>query len=155
MTSPFLPEYREFPVENVQELHRVLVQTYIDIARSANIKDVARYETVETITGQRFFNLVDPQKKRFSFRQCYVVGAVAPGATVLIAHGIVGIVMFTRMYGTCITGVVDYRPIPWSSAIAVTDQISVRVVGANIEIINGATAPNITSGMVVLEYLRT
>lgn len=155
MTSSFLPEYRDFPVNNLPELQRVLVQSYIEIAQAANIKDVARYETVETVTGQRFFNTADPQLKRFTFRQCYVVPAIAAGATQLIAHNIVGLVQFTRMYGNCITAVVDYRPIPYSSATLVTDQISLRVVGANIEIVNGATAPNITSGIVVLEYLRT
>jgi hypothetical protein len=155
MASSYLIEYRDFPVGNPPELERVLTQTYIEISQSNNIKDTATYETTEIVTGQQFFNTAEPQKKRFTYRQCYVVGAIAAGATLLIPHGIVGIIMFTRMYGTCITNVVDYRPIPMVSATVVTDQVSLRVVGANIEIVNGATAPNITSGVIVLEYLRT
>ena len=155
MTATFLPQYRDYPVANPQELERVLVQSYIEIAQAANFKDIATYETTEIVTGQQFFNTVEPQNKRFTYRQCYVVGAIAAGATLLIPHGIVGIIMFTRMYGTCITNVIDYRPIPMVSATILTDQVSLRVVGANIEIVNGATAPAITSGVVVLEYLRT
>jgi len=155
MTSSFIAEYQDFPVHNPEELERVLTQSYIDLAQAANFKEVGTYETTEIVTGQQFFNTAAPQNKRFTYRRCYVVGAIAAGATLLIPHGIAGIIMFTRMYGTCITNVVDYRPIPMVSATTLTDQVSLRVVGANIEIVNGATAPNITSGVIVLEYIRT
>jgi hypothetical protein len=60
----------------------------------------------------------------------------------------------TRTTGACITDVVDYRPIPCTSATAVDEQISVIATLANIVIVNGAAAPDITSGFIVLEYLK-
>ena len=155
MTSSFLPEYRDFPVGNPPELERVLVQTYIDIAQSSNFKEIGQYETIETVTGQRFFDIANPQVKFFTFRKSFAVGAIAAGASINIAHGITGIVNFTRIYGTCVTDVVDYRPIPMVSTTALNEQISVKVDATNIVITNGAAAPNITSGLIVLEYIRT
>jgi len=151
MTSSFLPEFKDFPTDDPEELKRVLVQSYIDIAQAGNLKDVAQYETVETVTGQRFFNLTSPEDKRFTFRQCYSTGAIASGATATIAHNITNITLFTRIYGTCVTDVVDYRPLPFTSATLGTDQISLRVTNTDIIIVVGATSPNITSGVAVLE----
>lgn len=129
-----------------------LTDLYQKLATSTNAKDIGTYETVELLNGQQYFG-ANPQTKIQIYRKCFVVGAIASGATSNIAHGIT-FTKLTRAYGTCITAVVDYRPIPYVSATLITDQIQMRVTATNIVIVNGATAPNITSGTIVLEYQK-
>jgi hypothetical protein len=132
-----------------------LTEIYTKLARASNAKDVGTYDLTELVNGQKFFTIGNPQIKRSAYRKVFAFGAIAPGATLNIAHGITGITTFTRMYGTIITNVVDDRPLPYVDTIIVTNQVSLLRNGANIVIINGATAPNITSGIVILEYLKS
>lgn len=131
-----------------------MTQVQVDNANAVNIREIGQYDTVELLTGQQWFTTGDGQTKRFTFRQVYVLPATAAGATTTIAHGITGQTLFTKIYGSCITNVVDYRPIPYASVSAVNKQIEINVDTTNINIINGASSPNITSGIIVLEYLK-
>ena len=151
--AAYLPTSRVFRVEDDRELVYVLNSSYTDIANSVNVREIALYDQLEGLTGQQFFS-ADPMVKRQTYRTVYSIGAIAAGATLNTAHGLVGVTAFTRIYGTCVTDVVDYRPIPYVSVAATNQQVQIRVLGANIEIINGAAAANITSGIVVLEYLK-
>lgn len=154
--SPFLPTTQVFPEEESQRII-VLTDNYTALAHGINQREIGTYETIEQLNGQQFFNSTDPEKKRFAYRKVFVVGAIGIGATSTIAHGITGVnttTTFTHIYGTAQTSVIDNRPIPYASATAVTAQIEVNVDATNINIINGATAPAITSGIIVLEYLK-
>lgn len=156
-SGSFLPTSEVFPADQSQLLIK-MTTNYTDIAQAVNIREIALYQNGQAVlTGQQFSVPGTNNEKKYTFRQTYYFGAIATGATLLIAHNIdvsaTGLRQFTAMYGTCVTDIVDYRPIPWSSTAAVNQQISLRVAGANIEIINGAGSPNITSGIVVLEYL--
>jgi hypothetical protein len=145
-TSVFFPdEFDEFRVK--------FLALYRDIASNVNVRQIGIFDLEEFLTGELWFTTGDPQKKRQTFRKVFEIGAIAAGATSTTAHGITGIVAFTHIYGTAITNVVDYRPIPYSSVTAVNQQIEIKVDATNITIINGAAAPNITSAIVVLEYL--
>ena len=150
--APFLNTTEVYP-EDESQLRIKLTDVYTKTATSVNLREIAIYDLQELLTGQLWFDPNDNQNKRFTFRQVYQIGAIAAGATLNVLHGIVGVVAFTRMYGTCVTAVVDYRPIPYADAAVVTNQISLTVAGVNLVIVNGATAPNITSGIIVLEYL--
>ena len=139
-----------------------LTSMHTDVANAVNIREIALYQQdQEIVTGQQFSVIGSNRQKNLAFRKVYYFGAIAAGATLNIPHNITNLVQCTNIYGTCITDIVDYRPIPYSSTAAVNQQISIRVfpsipaVNAFIEIINGAGAPNITSGIVVLEYLLT
>lgn len=128
-----------------------------DISRAVNLRDIAIYDKVESINGQQWFNPANAQLKRSGFRQAYSLPATAAGATSTIPHNITGVgtsTTFTYIGGTCVTDAPDNRPIPFASATLVTDQIQILVNGANIVVKNGATAPNITSGYIVLDYLK-
>lgn len=152
--TPFLPTSQIFPEDESQ---RLIVHTdlYNSIAQGINIREIAIYDLQEIVTGQQFFNTMNPQKKRFSFRRVYSFLAIAAGATLNIPHGLTNVTSYTHIYGTAVTSVPDNRPIPFTSATLVTDQIQFGPIdGTNIIIVNGATAPNITSGVVVLEYLK-
>lgn len=148
----YLPSTEYFP-EDDDELLVKLATVYSNIAKAANIKEIGLYDVVEQINGQLFFDPANAQRKRTAFRKVFPIGAIAPGAVLTFAHGIARVVLFTRIYGTCITNVVDYRPIPYVNEALVTNQVSVRASATNVFVANGATAPAITSGIVVLEYL--
>lgn len=139
---------------NDEQLRIVLTDLITKSAYAVNLREIAQYDLIELLTGQQFFTTGTAQTKRFSYRKVFEFGAIATGATYTTAHGITGQTIFTKIYASCVTDIVDYRPIPYASAAAITDQISIRVVGANIEIVNGATSPNIASGIIVLEYLK-
>lgn len=149
----FLPTTIQYPKEP-QELINRLNKAYEDTATRLNIKQIGVFDLIEFLTGEQWFTAGNPQVKRQTFRHVYSIGAINAGATSTIAHGILGITSFTHLYGTCVTAVVDYRPIPYASATAVNQQIEIKADSTNITIINGAAAPNITSAIVVAEYLK-
>ena len=131
-----------------------LTNLYTRIANSANLKEIALYPTCEILNGQQWYDLTDTDGMRQAFRQVFTFTTISAGATLTIAHGIAAFTMITALYGAVVTAVVDYRPIPYVSATAVTAQVEIKVDTTNIYIINGSTAPNITSGFVVIEYLK-
>ena len=149
----FLPTTIQYP-KDPDELISRLNKAYEDTATRLNVKQIGIFDLVEFLTGEQWFTPGNPQIKRQTFRQVFNIGAIATGATSTTAHGITGITSFTHIYGTCVTDVVDYRPIPYSSVTALNQQIEVKVDATNITIINGAASPNITSCIIVLEYLK-
>jgi len=149
---PFLATTEVYP-EDESQLRIKQTSIYSNIANNVNIREIAIYDTQQLITGQKFFNPADVRNLRTTFRQVYQIGAIAAGAHQTIAHGIAGLVMFTRMYGTVITDVVDYRPIPYADEGVATNQISLTADATNVYVYVGTTSPDVTSGMVVLEYI--
>lgn len=150
--SATIPENITFS-KDPNQFYLQLTTVYNQIARSINLKDIASYETVEIITGQQFFG-ADNQTKRRTYRKCFSFGAIAAGANIVFAHGITQISMFTRIIGTCVTNIPDYRPIPYASVTNLNQQIEINIGVANITISNGAGGPNITSGICVVEFLK-
>lgn len=151
--SPLLPTTTVLPKDQDELLVR-LTTNYTQVAQNVNLKEIGIYETSEIISGQQWFNTDDPNMRRPVFRKVFSFGALAAGAVATIPHGIVGFTSFTALYGTSVTIVVDYRPIPFASATLITDQIEIEADTTNIYVTNGATAPNITSLLVVAEYLK-
>lgn len=152
--AAFLQTTEYFPEDQDQMLVKLNL-SYADIANAVNIREIAKYETDEVITGQQFTVSGDNQKKYFTYRKIYYFGPIATGATLNIPHGLTfaNILLFTKISGTFNTDVPDSRPLPFTSAAAVTNQTSIKVDAANIVIVNGATANNITDGVVILEYI--
>jgi hypothetical protein len=151
--SPYLPTSIWFP-EDFTQFRIKFLQSYRDIANNLNIREIGIFDLQESLTGEQWFTAGDPQKKRGVFRKVFSIGAIAAGVTLNTPHGLTNVTAYTHIYGTAITAVPDNRPIPFASATVVTNQIEIRVDATNIIIVNGATAPNITSGLVVLEFLK-
>ena len=149
----FLPENISLPKDQ-QDLFPILNRLLEDHASMINRKDTGQYETVEIQCNQTFPGNT-PQDKKYVYRKIFTFGAVAAGATLNIVHNITGFVQLTDLYGTCITNVIDYRPIPFVSVIAVNQGIQLLLAGANIVLINGAGAPPITSGYIICEFLKS
>ena len=127
---------------------------YLRTADCVNGREISIYPLNEIINGNSYYTVGNPQKFRQVFRKCFDIGPIAPGATSTTAHGITNITECTRIYGDCVTSVVDYRPIPYSSATDVTKQIEIQMTATNIIIINGASSPNLTKVSVTIEVLK-
>jgi hypothetical protein len=150
--SPYLPTTLKFsPDEEVRlaELGRM----YSAFAYRLNNREISLYDLEERITGQKWTDSTNLQIPKESYRKIFDFTAIAPGATLNIAHGINTIARFTKFYGSFITAA-DDRPLPYVDEAVVTNQVSVKRIGANLVIINGATAPAIVSGTLIVEYLK-
>lgn len=152
--NTYIPQFTDYHVDDDQ-LRSALSKRDTQIAIALNYKANGVFEKVETQTGEQFFSeTTDQNRKQFSFRKTFTFGAIAPGGTTSFNHGITTILRFTHIYGTCITSVVDYRPIPHAS-VTLNANIEVIVTATTVTVNNGAASPAITSGLIVLEYLKT
>jgi hypothetical protein len=151
--APFIATTRHFPVEDEEELERVITQTYTEVANAVNVREVGTYETVETITGQQFYSVANNQKKRYVYRKVFAIGAIAAGATATIAHNITSLVFPVNIYGVIQTDVPDWRPLVYATTVA-GDWAVVRVDAVNVYVQLGAAHPPVTSGYVIMEYLK-
>lgn len=152
--APFIYTSTYFP-EDFQQFRIKFLEIFNDLANTTNTRDNGIFDLTEFMTGQKWFTSGNPLVKRFTFRRVYQLGAIAAGVTLATAHGLTGSpLVFTYIGGTAITDVIDQRPMPYSSVTAVNQQIEINCDTTNITVINGAAAPNITSALVVVEYLK-
>lgn len=155
--APFLPTSIYFP-NDFDEMRVKLLEINRNIANNMNIRKIGVFETVEFIAGESWFNESNSQNKRGSFRKVFSIGTIAAGATYTQAHGITGFstLKFVDIYGTAIVDAVNFnqRPIPYIDVALLTNGIQIDTDNTNLRIINGATAADILSAIVVLEYLK-
>lgn len=146
----YLRTSRNFP-RQIDELTLEVSKSYIDIANVVNARIIGIFPTTrQVVTGERWFlNTSQPQQ---TLRQVYVFGTIAPGGISIQPHGILNITQFSRIWGTAVTNLPDFRPIPYAS-VAPNANIDLRVDATNIIIANGAGGPTINSAIVVLEWL--
>lgn len=143
---PLSIDFSEDPVV----LRETLTDTYKRTVDSMNTKVGGLYPLQEVASFKRFFTEGEPFKYRNIYRKTFVVDP----AVLNFPHNIPGIVFVTEMYGVMLTSQPDWRPIPFTSASLVTDQVSLKVTTTNIVIVKGATAPAIVEAFVVLEYVK-
>ncbi len=150
--GPFLQTSTYFP-EDFEKFRIKFLEIYRNIADTVNVKESGVFDLQEVLTAEQWFAAGNPQATRQTFRKVFNLGAVAAGATLTTAHNISGAVAYTHIYGTAVTAA-DFRPLPYASTVAIGEQVSLTITGTNIVIVNGATAANITSAIVVVEYLK-
>lgn len=155
LTSNQLPVSLYLPNLDALDYNQILELYLKRIIAVVNTKEGATYSLTENANFCQFFTSGVNYVFRNGYRKTFELPATAAGATTTIAHGITNVTEFTRIEGTCITDVVDYRPIPYASATTVNTQIEINIDATNINVINGTAAPNITSGIIILEYLKT
>lgn len=146
--SPFLPVFRNLDVDEKQ-LRIELSQYLTNTAYAVNIKQNGQYEVIETITGQQFTQEGSAQNKRQGLRKIFYIDP----ANLTFDHGISGVQLFTQIYGVVTTSS-GFYPLPLVDVVNVTNQISIQVTDTQVIITEGATAPAITGGIVVLEYVK-
>lgn len=150
--TPVLIGSRKFPQEPSQ-LESELTKMYTEVSQAVNVKTNGLYETTQVTTGDVYFSNGEQTNRRQSFRKVFTFGAINAGTSASVNHGITGVTSFVHIYGTCNTDAPDARPIPYTSATNVTEQIQINVTSSQINILNGAGADNILSAIIVLEYL--
>lgn len=153
--SPYLRTSRQFP-EDLKNLSIEVNRSYVDTANAVNNRTISIFPTNRSVvTGESWF--LSSNQRQQTLRQVYSFGAIAAGAELDIPIGITNFVSFTRIYGTVITDIIDYRPLPYVDPTTLTTSMTILVgIVAGIQqirIVLGATSPNVTSGIAVLEYL--
>lgn len=145
--TPFLITSRSFP-ETLRDLSIETDKSYIDIANVVNIRTIGVFTSNKpSPSGEQWF--YDKAKKQQGFRQIYYFTTTAN-----IPHGInVGFISrFTRCYGEYTDGINWYGLIHGSNAVQ-NNQITFYVTPTNIVFNVSVTAPSVTSGIVVLEWI--
>lgn len=144
---PFLRTSRNFPQE-AQPLAVEVNKTYVDIANNVNSRIIGLFPTTKpAITGESWF-ITDNQRQQ-TLRQVYTFTATGD-----IPHGInfSNVNRFTRCWGEYTDGTNYYGAI-WASSVAIAGQVTFYISPTNIVILAGASAPSITSGIIILEWL--
>lgn len=149
--TPYLRTTRDF--KNKDELSETLDKAYIDIAQAVNNRTIGIFPVnLPAITGESW--VISMNQKQQTLRQVYPFGVIATGVSITIAIAKLSTNQFSRIYGTCITNVPDHRPIPFAAQNATSNiTVSVNLITGNITVQNGSTAPQISSGIIVLEWL--
>lgn len=149
-SSPYLREQRQFPNDNVKELSNQMDHTYIDIASKVNLRVIGLFGTkFQIITGERWY-FSGSSSAQQSLRQVFpftTVGNIPHGLTWAAVSKI-----SPRSYGSFTDGTNWYGVI-YSSSVAIPGQVSFYVTPINIVVLNGAGAPAIVSGIIVLEFI--
>jgi hypothetical protein len=159
---PYLRTSRVFPQDS-SELENTLSKMYIEVAQAVNKRTIGIFNTFQAVTGNQYYslsnnNIHNPIQYRQSYRQIYPFGAISGGAMLSFSHGISGLIQLVASYGNCITEAIvnangKYLPIPYVSVTDAAHQIELYINDSEIFISNGASADNILSGTIVLEYL--
>ena len=141
----------EDPEELRQELNDVLKK----IINALNDKDIAHYNSIESVNGQKWLDTTDPQVFKNAFRKVIDFGALPNAATKTVAHGITWNpnTVFTRIYGTATRPSTVSIPIPYSSSV-LAQNILLSVSTANVTITTAANFSVYSTCYVVLEYLQ-
>lgn len=150
---PFLRTSREFPEEDIHQLTVEIDRAYLDISNAVNARTIGIFTVNRSsVTGESWF--LSSNRRQQSQREVYPFGAIAPGGSLSIPYKTNGFDQFSRIYGTCLTGQPDARPIPYAS-VSANANIDLRIdtVNLNIIIANGAASPAIVSGLIILEWL--
>lgn len=144
--SPFLRTSREFP-EDMHQLTVEINKSYVDIANVVNDREIGLYPSSRpAMSGQRFY--VQGNQPQQGFRQIYTFTSSSS-----IDHGInvSNIFGFTSIYGSFTDGT-NWYPLPYVNSTA-ANQIGVRISSTQIVFIVGGSAPTITKGVIVLEWI--
>lgn len=150
-TVAYLRTTRQFP-DDLPGLLQELNKAYIDTANCVNSRTIGIFNTVKpAVTGEGWFITGNKQQ---TFRQLYTFTDADNVPPISLPHGIniAEIGGFTRIYGTFTDGTLWY-PLPFVDETDANNQVSVKVDSSNIIITEGATAPTITKGFCVLEWL--
>ncbi len=150
--APYLREQRQFPHEDLTETAKELDHAYIDIAQKVNRRIIGIYAlNSPTVTGEEWY-LSGSTTKQQSLRQVYTFTGAGP-----IVHGIKNFATVVskispRSYGSYTDGTNWYGVI-YGTSVPLAGQVTFWVDPVNINVILGAGAPAITSGIIDLEWI--
>lgn len=153
MTAPFLPNYRFFPLdEKLAQKEHILA--WGDLTSAINDREIGNYSTAEQNTGKKLFPSSSGRAQRDIYRKVFSIGNITAGSTSNTAHNLSNLSTVVELKGVLLTASNDFRPIPYVSTTALNEGIELLATSSNIVIVVGGGSPNITSGLVVMEYIR-
>jgi len=142
--------------DDPEELRRILDDLLKKMTDAVNDKEIAHYNTVELLSGQKWFTSGNPQKFRNGYRKVIDFGALPNSATKSVAHGITfdANTTFTRIYGTATDPVGIFAlPIPFSDPTALNANVSLTIDATNVVITTGINRAAYTKCYVIAEWL--
>lgn len=145
---PYLRTSRNFP-EEAQPLAVEINKSYVDIANFVNARTIGIFaENQPIINGETWF--FDGSQRRQGVRELFTL---IPGSSIIHGIDLDNVFAFTKIYGTFTDGI-NWYPLPFTSSVDATNQISVVVTPTLIIVTTGAgSPPTIVSGIIVLEYV--
>jgi len=141
----FLKTSRAFPEESV-ELIRELTKAYIDTANAVNARTIGSF-TVNTANqnGENWY--LQSNKRQQGFRKTFVISSFSS-----FNHNVSGVSRYVKIYGTFTDGT-NWYPLPYVDGSSTTANIGVKVTSSQVQFTVGGTAPSITTGTIVLEWI--
>jgi hypothetical protein len=131
------------------------------ISNAVNRKEGSYYDLIEQGNFQQYYTAGTPYQYRNVYRYVFDMveqngGEIAAGATVSVAHNIVGITQATRIYGSATNSdsPIKFLPLPYVNATTLNMQIEIYLTPTNIVLINGEGQSILTSATIVAEYLK-
>jgi len=156
--SSYLPEQFELPESN--EFFRDFVSKRERLTASIlNIKEIASYEKGELLNGQQWFSLGNnPRKPRYSVRRVFDMvemngGAPIPAGPSSFPHGITGIQVPTRIFGTATVAGPIYLPLPYVNVTTTGNDIEINIDATNVNI-NNAYGVDLDQCYITFEYIK-
>lgn len=147
MTSPFLPNYREFPTDDEHNLQKQLVNFHRETNTAVNNRTISTFQTNSIPNGERWYPNPNQQRLRDGNRVTLRFSSILNGVTT-IPHGVTW-VQNTRLYGNATNGTLGI-PLEHSTAAEV---ISLSVDQTNVYITTTTANWVAYYGTVVFEFL--
>lgn len=155
MTSPFVPNFRQFPTQDSHNLERQLVNFHTQHSNAINNRTISTFPLHQVgfedflPTGERWFPVSGKTIQRDGNRLVFQIS----DSTLTITHNIPLINLVTRLYGTFYDST-NWWPLPYVDVTAANNQINVKVTATQVIVTKGAGAPpTISQGIVVVEWV--
>jgi hypothetical protein len=157
----FVPVYDAVP-ENWEDARPFVVEQLKKISNALNIREVGWYIDEEVLSGKAFIpgdnsgGGATNQVFRQVFRKVIDFGTLPNATTKSVPHGITVTNDFTLVFmGAYATDPVNLVaiPIPFTSTVALANQISMFMDATNVTITTGSNNTNYTRCFVTIEYL--
>jgi hypothetical protein len=143
--SSMVRSSRKFP-EDPELLTTELTRSWTEIANAINDRVIGLISTSPTITGKQYSY---GSKKLGSLWQLFQFS----DSSLTINHQINNLNQVVAQSGWFTDGSVWY-PLPYVDVLNVTNQVGVSTTSTQIIVAKGTTAPTISSGYVILEWLQ-
>lgn len=142
------------------EANLILTDYFRNVVDALNDKEIGQYNTVELVSGQKWFTPGDANVERYVYRKVIDFGALPNSATKSVAHGITTTqhTVFTRIYGTATdpgaSTITSAIPIPYVDPGTLANGIQLDVDATNVNVTTAANYTAYTTCYIILEYIQ-
>lgn len=160
--STFIPDYflsesENFQDKNYDDFRLTFNNTYEELAKNINRKELGFYQPSEMVNGQRWYS--DPQTYKTVYRKRIDVGALndfSGTATQNTAHGITitANTEITRLYGVATDPSNSFIPLPYVDMSGGDNHIQLSMDGTNIILKSDYDYSGFTKSYVIIEYIQ-